>query len=287
MKGIILAGGAGTRLHPATLCISKQLLPVYDKPMVYHPLSTLMLAGIKDILVIIKPEEKHLFQHLLADGSALGINIQYAEQDSPGGIAQAFLIGESFIGGDSVCLALGDNIIYGDNMTKVLASALNDNSGATVFAYSVQDPQRYGVVAFDKHGKPTSIEEKPQKPKSNLAIPGLYFFDQHVVEIAKKLKPSARGELEITDVLKHYLTNKKLNVTKFARGYAWFDAGTHTSLLEASRFMQLLEQWQGIKVGCPEEIAWRLGYINDKQLLASIQLLEKSSYGQYLKGLLS
>lgn len=286
MKGIILAGGDGTRLHPATLCLSKQLLPVYDKPMIYYPLSTLMLSGIKDILIIVKPDEKHLFQSLLADGTAWGINIQYATQLSPDGIAQAFLIGEHFIGEHSVCLVLGDNILYGSNMTELLTNAAKPTQGATIFAYPVRDPERYGVVAFDAHGTPTSIVEKPKHPKSNFAITGLYFFDNQVVTVAKQLKPSARGELEITDIIRHYLENGKLHVEKFNRGYAWLDAGMPDSLLSASQFMHLIECRQGMKIGCPEEVAWRMGFIDDEQLISLAQPLQKSGYGKYLIGLL-
>ncbi len=286
MKGIILAGGAGTRLYPATLCISKQLLPVYDKPMIYHPLTTLMLAGIRDILIIVKPEEKHLFRALLKDGDRWGVSIQYAEQPQPGGIAQAFLIGETFIGDDSVCLVLGDNIIYGSDMTEILMNAVRQNNGATVFAYPVRDPQRYGVVAFDENGAPGGIEEKPENPQSNFAITGLYFFDNRVVGITRKLTPSRRGELEITDVIRHYLNDGKLRVEKFNRGYAWLDMGTHASLLDASNFIQVLEHRQGLKIGAPEEAAWRMGFIDDEKLAALAKSLTKSGYGKYLMELL-
>ncbi len=286
MKGIILAGGDGTRLHPATLCISKQLLPVYDKPMIYHPLTTLMLAGIRDILIIVKPEEKHLFRALLKDGDRWGVSIQYAEQPQPGGIAQAFLIGETFIGDDSVCLVLGDNIIYGSDMTEILTNAVRQNNGATVFAYPVRDPQRYGVVAFDENGAPGNIEEKPEKPLSNFAITGLYFFDNQVARVTKNLTPSRRGELEITDVIRHYLNNGNLRVEKFNRGYAWLDMGTHASLLDASNFIQVLEHRQGLKIGAPEEAAWRMGFIDDEKLAALAKSLTKSGYGKYLMELL-
>ncbi len=288
MKGIILAGGDGTRLYPATLCISKQLLPVYDKPMIYHPLTTLMLAGITDILVIVKPEERHLFEALLADGGAWGVSIRYAEQPSPGGVAQAFLIGAEFIGGDSVCLILGDNIIYGSDMPATLTQAAGKTAGggAAVFAYRVRDPQRYGVVAFDDAGAPVDIEEKPQNPRSNYAVTGLYFFDNEVVDIAKQLTPSARGELEITDVMRRYLARQKLHVEKLGRGYAWLDTGTRTSLLEAANFIQVLEHRQGLKIGAPEEVAWRMGFIDDERLGSLARALAKSDYGKYLLELL-
>lgn len=281
-KGIILAGGSGTRLYPLTKVISKQLMPIYDKPMIYYPLSTLMLAGIKDILVITTPRDSESFQTLLGDGSQWGIKISYKVQPSPDGLAQAFIIGEEFINGEGCALILGDNIFYGHDLSKLVKNATQKDNGSTVFAYYVKDPKRYGIVEFDKNRKAISLEEKPEKSKSNFAVTGLYFYDKNVVEYAKSIKPSARGELEITDLNKIYLEKGNLNVETLGRGYAWLDTGTHESLLQAASFVETVQDRQGLKIACPEEIAYNLGYINKDKLKELAKPLAKNEYGQYL-----
>jgi len=282
MKGIILAGGSGTRLYPVTIGVCKQLLPIYDKPMIYYPLSTLMFAGIKDILIISTPQDISRFESLFGDGKQLGLNISYKIQESPRGLADAFIVGEEFIGNDRVCLILGDNIFYGNSLPKLLQDSVKFEEGAVVFGYYVNDAERYGVVEFDKNGKVISLEEKPKKPKSNFAVVGLYFYDNNVIKIAKNLKPSPRGEIEITDVNIEYLKRNKLKVQLMGRGYAWLDSGTHSSIIESSNFVKTIEERQGLKIACIEEIAYKMGFINEEQLLKLAEPLKKSGYGEYL-----
>jgi glucose-1-phosphate thymidylyltransferase len=286
MKGIILAGGAGTRLHPVTLVFSKQLLPVYDKPMIYYPLTTLMLAGIREILIITTPNDRPLFEALLRDGSQFGLSLSYAVQERPRGLADAFILGRDFVGDDNIALILGDNIFYGHGLPELMAKATARKQGATVFGYVVSDPERYGVLEIDAAGKAVSIEEKPHRPKSNTAVTGLYFYDNQVVEIAASTRPSARGELEITDVNRAYMERGALHVELMGRGYAWLDTGTHASLIEAAHFVQIIEQRQGLRIACPEEIAFRLGLISADRLLAAANAYDKSGYGRYLRAVL-
>jgi glucose-1-phosphate thymidylyltransferase len=286
MKGIILAGGSGTRLYPLSSAVCKQLLPVYDKPMIYYPISTLLLAGLRDILIISTPSDLPRFERILGDGSQMGVSFSYQEQPKPEGIAQAFILAESFLAGDAACLILGDNVFYGTGYVSQLRQAAETKTGATIFAYQVRDPQRYGIVDFDDSGKALSIEEKPEKPKSHYAVPGLYFYDQRVVQVAKELKPSARGELEITDVNKAYLAWGELQVLRFSRGIAWLDMGTHRSLLEASNFIEAIETRQGLKIGCVEEVAFHMGYINADQLRRIVEATPRSQYREYLEHVL-